>query len=98
MTNYGLDRALHRPWQLHDTDNTSAVVVKQRTREESGAHPECAGAKNGAGEVTGKQVDVHSTHGGAMVVGGDVPTTTVVKRIKQLVIEHHGIKAKLELR
>ena len=42
--------------------------------------------------------DGHSSHGGATIVGGDVPATTVVKRIKPLVIEHHGIKAKLELR
>ena len=33
-----------------------------------------------------------------MVVGGGVPATAVVKRIKLPVIEHHGIKAKLEPR
>ena len=41
--------------------------------------------------------DGHSGHGGAMVVGGGVPATAVVKRMKLPVIEHHGIKAKLEL-
>ena len=41
--------------------------------------------------------DGHSGHGGATVVGGGVPATAVVKRIKPPVIEHHGIKAKLEL-
>ena len=45
-----------------------------------------------------KRFDVHSTHGRATVVGGGVSATAVVKRIKQPVIEHHGIKVKLELR
>ena len=41
--------------------------------------------------------DSHSGHGRATVVGGGVPATAVVKRIKQPAIEHHGIKANLEV-
>ena len=41
--------------------------------------------------------DGHSDHGGATVIDGGVPATAVVKRIKPLVIEHHGNKAELEV-
>ena len=40
---------------------------------------------------------MHSTYGGATIVGGGVPVTAVIKMIKQPVIEHHGIKAKLKV-
>ena len=36
-------------------------------------------------------------HSGASNGDGGVPVAVVDKTIKQLVIEHHGIKAKLEL-
>ena len=41
--------------------------------------------------------DGHSGHGGVTVIGGSVPAIAMVKRIKPPVIEHHRIKAKLEL-
>ena len=44
-----------------------------------------------------KRFDVHSSHGGASNGDGGVLVAVVDKTIKQLVIEHHGIKAKLEL-
>ena len=44
-----------------------------------------------------KRGGVHSGHGGASNGDSGVPVVVVDKTIKQLVIEHHGIKAKLEL-
>ena len=42
-------------------------------------------------------VDGHSGHGGASNGDDGAPMATVDKRSKQLVIEHHGNKAKLEV-
>ena len=49
---------------------TKPVTVKQTSREELGAHPEYAGAKNKTEEATVTPVDVHSSHGGATIVDG----------------------------
>ena len=51
-------------WLLY-AGNTGPVAVKQTAQEGSAAHPELDGAKNGTEEAMVKQVDVHSTHGGA---------------------------------
>ena len=83
--------------QWHYTSETKPETVKQTTRKEPGAHPERTRAESWIGRATDEWFDVHSTHGGATVIGGGILATTVVKRIKQPVIEHHGIKAKLEL-
>ena len=48
--------------------------------------------------MTERRVDGHSDHGGANHVGDGVQATAMVKRIKQPIIEQHGIKAKLEPR
>ena len=39
---------------------------------------------------------MHSSHGGATVVDGGVPTTAVDKMVNQPGIKHHGIVAKLK--
>ena len=44
-----------------------------------------------------KRGGIQSGHGGASNGDSGVPVAVVDKTIKQLVIEHHGIKAKLEL-
>ena len=51
--------------RLRYSDETGPVAVKQTALEGSAAHPELDGAKNGTEEAMVKQVDVHSTHGGA---------------------------------
>ena len=82
-------------WQ-HYASNRRPVTVKQMTREEPGAHPDHIEGDGRAGGTTERRVDGHSDHGGANHVGDGVLATVVVKRIKQPVIEQHGIKAKLE--
>ena len=81
----------------HYAGETKPGTMKQTTREEPGAHPEHAGAESRTGGAMETWFDGHSGHGGATVIGGGVPATTVVKRIKPPVIEHRRIKAKLEL-
>ena len=66
-------------WLLY-AGNTGPVAVKQTAQEGSAAHPELDGAKNGTGEATVKQVDVHSTHGGASHDDSDVSVTVMNKR------------------
>ena len=83
--------------RLHYAGDRRPVVVKQTTREEPGAHPELTGAESWTGRAMDERFDVHSSHGGASNDDGDVLAAAVVKRIKQPVIEHHEIKAKLEL-
>ena len=77
---------------------TRLVAVKETTQEEPGAHPEHVEGDGRAGGTTERRVDGNSDHGGANHIGDGVLATTVVKRIKQPVIEQHGIKAKLEPR
>ena len=72
--------------------------VKQTTREEPEAHPEHVEGDGRARGTTERRVDGHNDHGSANHVGDGVLATTVVKRIKQPVIEQHRIKAKLEPR
>ena len=84
--------------QLHDSDKTRPVAVKQTAQEGSAAHPELDGAKNGTEEAMVKQVDVHSTHGGASHDDSDVSVTVMNKRTNQLGTKQYSIKAKLELR
>ena len=74
------------------------VAVKQTTREEPGAHPEHVEGDGRPGGTTDRRVDGHSDHGGASNDDGDVPVAALVEMINQPVIEHHGIKAKLEPR
>ena len=73
------------------------VTLKQMTREEPGAHPNHVEGDGRAGGTMERWFDGHSDHGGMNHVGDSVQATAMVKRIKQPVIEHHGIKAKLEL-
>ena len=81
--------------QWHYAGKTRLVELKPKAWEGSAAHPEHDLATSKTGEATVMRVDAHSGHDGAMIVGGGVSVTVVVKRIKPPVIEHHGIKAKL---
>ena len=73
-------------------------MLKHTAREEPGAHPKHVEGDGRAGGTTNRRVDGHSDHGGANHIGDGVLATTVVKRIKQPVIEQHRIKAKPEPR
>ena len=84
--------------RLRYASDRRPVAVKQTTREEPGAHPKHVEGVGRASGTTERRVDGHSDHGGANHVGDGVLATAVVKRIKQLVIEQHGIKAKLVTR
>ena len=86
-----------RTVRLHYASETRPVAVKQMAQEDSGAHPDHTRVDGRTGGTTERRVDVHSTYGGATIVGGGVPVTAVIKMIKQPVIEHHGIKAKLKV-
>jgi len=77
---------------------TRPVAVKQSTWEEPGAHPKHVEGDGRAGGMMERRFNDHSDHGGVNHVGDSVLATAVVKRIKQLVIEQHRIKAKLEPR
>ena len=74
---------------------TSAVAVKQTSREEPKAHHEHVEGDGRAGGTTDRRVDGRSDHGGAIDGDGDFPVTVVDKRSNQPVIEHHRNKAKL---
>ena len=82
---------------LRYAGETRSVAVKQMAQEDSGAHPDHTGVDGRTGGSTERRVDVHSTYGGATTVDGDIPVTAAIKMIKQPVIEHHGIKAKLKV-
>ena len=73
------------------------VAVKQTTREEPGAHPEHVEGDGRAEGTTDRRVDGHSDHSGASNGDSGAPVAAVDKRSNQLVIEHHGNKAKLEV-
>ena len=83
--------------RLHYAGKTRPVKIKQSACEGSTAHPERDAAKSEVGGSTEMLVDGHSGHGGVSNSDGDAPVTAVDKRINQLVIEHHGNKAKLEV-
>ena len=61
----------------------SSVAVKQTAQEDSGAHPDHAGAKNGAEVAAERWVDDHSSCGSASNVDGEVPVAVVDKLVKQ---------------
>ena len=84
--------------RLHYAGKTRPVELKQIAWKGPAAHPELDGAKRGVGGSTEMLVDGHSGHGGASNGNGGAPVAVVDKRSNQLVIEHHGNKAKLELR
>ena len=83
--------------RLRYADKTRPIAVKQMAQEDSGAHPDHTGVDGRTGGSTERRVDVHITYNRATTVGGGVPVTAVIKMIKQLVIEHHRIKAKLKV-
>jgi len=83
--------------QCYASDRRS-LALKQTTREEPGAYLEHVEGDERAGGTTERRVDGHSDHDGVNHVGDSVLAIAVVKRIKQPVIEQHGIKAKLEPR
>ena len=84
-------------WRRYAGDRR-LVEVKQTAQEGLASHHEHARVGIKAREATVKRFDVHSGHGGASNGDGGVPVAVVDKTINQLVIEHHGIKAKLEPR
>ena len=61
----------------------SPVAIKQMAQEDLGAHPDHAGAKNGAEGAAERWVDDHSSCGGTSNVDGEVPVAVVDKLIKQ---------------
>ena len=61
----------------------SSVTVKQTAQEDSGAHPDHAGAKNGAEGAAERWVDDPYSCGGASNVDGEVPVAVVDKLVKQ---------------
>ena len=61
----------------------SPVAIKQTAQEDSGAHPDHAGAKNEAEGVAERWVDDHSSCDGASNVDGEVPVAVVEKLVKQ---------------
>ena len=61
----------------------SPVAIKQMAQEDLGAHPDHAGAKNGAKGAAKRWVDDHSSYGGARYVDGEVPMAVVDKLVKQ---------------
>ena len=73
------------------------VAVKLSAWKGLVAHPEHDGAKSEVEGSTKMLADSHSGHGGAIYGDGGTPVTAVDKRSNQLVIEHHGNKAKLEV-
>jgi len=84
--------------RLRYAGDVRPITVKRSAWKGSAAHPELDGAKSGVGGSTEMLVNGHNGHGGASNGDGGAPVATVDKRTNQLVIEHHGNKAKLELR
>ena len=79
------------------TGETRPVDCKQKAREGSAAHHEHVGARSETGEATVTRVDVDSGHGGANFGDGGAQATMMDKMSNQLVIEHLGNKAELEV-
>ena len=83
--------------QRHYTGKMKPKSVKQKARDGSAAHHEHVGAKSETGEATVKRGGVHSGHSGENNDDGGAQATVMDKMSNQLVIEHHGNKAKLEV-
>ena len=69
--------------QRRYTNDRSLIAIKQTAQEDSGAHPDHAGAKNGAKGAAERWVDDHSSCGGSSSVDGEVPVAVVDKLVKQ---------------
>ena len=82
--------------RLRYAGDVRPVAVKLSAWKGSETHPKHVRAGNRTEEATVKQVDVHSNHGGAMVVDGGAPATMVDEMIKKQGNKHHGIMAKLK--
>ena len=73
---------------------TKPKMVKQKTQEELGAHPDHVEGDGQAGGTTERWVDVHGGHDEAEIVGEGVPATAVGKTTKQQRIKYHSIETK----
>ena len=69
--------------QRRYASDRSPIAIKQMAQEDSGAHPDHAGAKNEAEGVAERWVDDHSSCDGASNVDGEVPVAVVDKLVKQ---------------
>ena len=74
---------------------TRPVMVKQRVKETSVAHPERVEATSKTGEATVMRFDGDSDHGGADFIDDGVSATAVGKMTKEEWIKYHSIEMKL---